>query len=187
MAKSILEIAPEYFPAVYKGAIVQKQDGELFKPSADGVKTLAGFICENDFCEAQLGDERQTLTRAAGKISMIAVSGLNIMRHSDVIADIRSGRVVNVVSKRGKLAKERRAAEGSERDTRIRMRTRVEAYRTDKRKEVMQRAQNRRAARAIIEAVPQFLKRSDVDAVLSPQNVAAQDEKIKAIKDQLKI
>ena len=187
MAASILEIAPEYFPAVYKGTTVQKLDGELFNPSAEVIKTLSGFICENDFCEAQLGDERQMLTKAAGKISMTAVSGLNMMRHNSVIADIQSGRVANVVSKRGKLAKERRTQEGSEKERRVKMRTRVEAYRSVKRKEVMQRAQNRRAARAVIEAVPQFLKRSDVDAVLSPANTTKPDEKVKAIKDQLKI
>ena len=187
MAASILEIAPEYFPAVYQGIVVQKEDGQLYNPSLDVAKALAGFICENDFCEQQLGDERKMLTSSDGKISMDAVSGLNMMRHNQVIADIRSGRVVNIVGLRGKLAKERRAKEGSVKDRRVKMRTRVEAYKSHKRKEVMQRAQNRAAARAVTEAVNQFLKRSDVEAVLSPQNKAKVDEKVKIVKDQLKI
>ena len=48
----------------------------------------------------------------------------------------RTGRVVNVVGIRGKLAKERRTREGTEKKTRVKMRTRVELYEADKRKAV---------------------------------------------------
>ena len=138
MAKSILEIAPEYFPAVYKGVdvIVQSKDGELFDPPLVVINLLTGFICENDFCEQQLGDERKMLTQADGKVSVDAVAGLNMIKHNNVIEDIRSGRVVNVVGLRGKLARERRMHEGNQKQKRVRMRTRVEVYKVQKRKEV---------------------------------------------------
>ena len=47
---------------------------------------------------------------------MTAVSGLNMILHNKVIDDIRSGRVVNIVGLRGKLARERRVTEGSEKE-----------------------------------------------------------------------
>ena len=187
MAKGVTEIAKEYFPIEYKGLRIQAADGVLFNPSADVIKTLSCFICENDYCEQQLGDERQMLTKAAGKISMTTVAGLNMLQHNNVVNDIRLGRVVSIVHLRGKLYKERRALEGSEKEKRVKMRSRVEKYRAIKRKEVMERARNRAVARAEIEAVEQFLMKSEVEAVLSIRDKRKVDERLKAVKDQLKI
>ena len=47
-----------------RGIVVQKEDGQLHDPPLIVRKSLAGFMCENDFCEAQLGDERQMLCKA---------------------------------------------------------------------------------------------------------------------------
>ena len=128
MAKGVTEIAKEYFPAEYKGLKIQGVDGALFNPTPNVLQKLSGFICENDFCEQQLGDERLMLTKAAGKISMTAVGGLNMMKHNNVVNDIRSGSATSVVHLRGKLYKERRTLEGSEKEKRVKMRSRVEEY-----------------------------------------------------------
>ena len=187
MAKGATEIAKEYFPAEYNGLKIQDADGALFDPSTDVIQKLSGFICENDFCEQQLGDERLALTRAAGKISMTAVGGLNMMKHNNVVRDIRSGSVVNIVHLRGKLYKERRRLEGSEKEKRVKMRSRVEEYRAVKRVEVMQRSRNRAVARAETEAVEQFLTKAKVEALLSTRDTRNIDVKLKSVKDQLKI
>ena len=97
MAKGILDIAQEYLPAEYKGIKDENgkhavgKDGQMFNPSPIVKQQLLGFTCENDYCEAQLGDERQSLLKAAGKISVTTVAGLNMMKHNNVVDDIRSG------------------------------------------------------------------------------------------------
>jgi hypothetical protein len=187
MSNGITDIAKEYFPANYKGVKVQDNDGSMFNPPPDVVQKLSGFICENDYCEQQLGDERQLLTKAAGKISMTAVAGLNMLKHNDVVNDIRSGRVVSIVHLRGKLYKERRSLEGSEKEKRVKMCSRVEKHRAVKRVEVMKRARNRAVARAETEAVEQFLLKSEVEALLSARDKWKVDDKLKSVKDQLKI
>jgi hypothetical protein len=187
MAAGVLSIASEYFPASVDGKQIQKKDGELFDPDETVRKQLQGFIADNDPCEQQLGDERQILMKAAGKISTTKVSGLNMLRHNNVIGDIRSGRVANILHLRGRLARERRGIEGSEKKKRKVMRARVEVHNKARRKAVMTRAANRAKERAKLEAVRQFTSTKEISKLLSNSDKRSSDEKIKAVKDQLKV
>ena len=175
MAKGLMSIASEYFVG-----------GELYDPSSEIIEALSGCMNNNDSCEQQLGDNRQLITGASGRISSRKVTGLNMARHNNVFEDIRLKRTANTIPFRGKLYNDRLRLEGTDKQMRAKMAARVQPVKDANRKLMMAKVERRHAAHAQLEKVKQFSSIQQVDDVCNRAELKV-DEKLGLLKQQLYI